>query len=111
MRINKHYTVYTLRKTALKVNTMKKFALSSAVAVLALTSSLANAAVGVNHNGPQLNPYAQSNAQVQGNEVVLELVSNDARLNSEAINPLYKVVSPATTGSAEGQAYSVRVSH
>ena len=47
MRINKHYTVYTLRKTALKVNTMKKFALSSAVAVLALTTSLANAAVGV----------------------------------------------------------------
>ena len=109
MRINKHYTVYTLRKTALKVNTMKKFALSSAIAVLALTSTLANAAVGVNHNGPQLNPYAQSNAQV--NEVVLELVSNDARLNSEAINPLYKVVSPATTGSAEGQAYTVRVSH
>ena len=90
---------------------MKKIILSSAVAALALTSTLASAAVGVNHNGPQLNPFAQSNAQIKGNEVVLELVSNDARLNSEAINPLYKVVSPATTGSTEGQAYTVRVSH
>ena len=90
---------------------MKTVILSGVLASLAMTSSLAMAAVGVNHNGPQLNPYAQSNAQVQGNEVVLELVSNDARLNSEAINPLYKVVSPATTGSAEGQAYTVRVSH
>ena len=110
MRINKHYTVYTLRKTALKVNTMKKFALSSAIAVLALTSTLANAAVGVNHNGPQLNPCAQSNAQVQGNEVTLELVQT-GKLNSKEVNPLFKVVSPATTGSTEGQAYTVRVSH
>ena len=90
---------------------MKKIILGSTIATLALASTLASAAVGVNHNGPQLNPFAQSNAQVQGNEVVLELVSNDARLNSEAINPLYKVVSPATTGSTEGQAYTVRVSH
>lgn len=90
---------------------MKKIILGSTIATLALASTLASAAVGVNHNGPQLNPFAQSNAQIKGNEVVLELVSNDARLNSEAINPLYKVVSPATTGSTEGQAYTVRVSH
>ena len=89
---------------------MKKIILSSAVAALALTSTLASAAVGVNHNGPQLKPFAQSNAQVQGNEVTLELVQT-GKLNPKEVNPLFKVVSPATTGSTEGQAYSVRVSH
>ncbi|UOO91064.1 hypothetical protein LVJ82_08885 [Vitreoscilla massiliensis] len=90
---------------------MKKIVLSSAVAVLALTSTLATAAVGVNHNGAQLNPFAQSNAQIKGNEVTVELVATPTKLNPKEVNPLYKVVSPATTGSTEGQAYSVRVSH
>ena len=89
---------------------MKTVILSGVLASLAMTSSLAMAAVGVNHNGPQLNPFAQSNAQVQGNEVTLELVQT-SKLNPKEVNPLFKVVSPATTGSTEGQAYSVRVSH
>ena len=89
---------------------MKTVILSGVLASLAMTSSLAMAAVGVNHNGPQLNPFAQSNAQVQGNEVTLELVQT-GKLNPKEVNPLFKVVSPATTGSTEGQAYSVRVSH
>ena len=90
---------------------MKKIILSSAVAALALTSTLASAAVGVNHNGPQVNPFAQSNAQIQGNQVTTELVVTPSKLNPKEVNPLYKVVSPATTGSTEGQGYSVRVSH
>lgn len=106
MRINKHYTVYTLRKTALKVNTMKKFALSSAIAVLALTSTLANAAVGVNHNGPQLNPNAQSNAQIAKQDVKATEVVVANRLNAKEINPLFKVAGEYQQGTGKG--YFVR---
>lgn len=90
---------------------MKKAILTATLTALTLVSSLATAAVGVNHNGPQLNPFAHSNAQVQGNEVVLELVSTVGSLNAKEVNPLYKVVSPVAANTSAGTDYTVRVNH
>ena len=85
---------------------MKKIILSSAVAALALTSTLASAAVGVNHNGPQLNPYAQSNAQIAKQDVKAEQVIVANRLNAKEINPLFKVAGEYQQGTGKG--YFVR---
>ena len=85
---------------------MKKIILSSAVAALALTSTLASAAVGVNHNGPQLNPYAQSNAQIVKQDVKAEQVLVANRLNAKEINPLFKVAGEYQQGTGKG--YFVR---
>ena len=85
---------------------MKKIILSSAVAALALTSTLASAAVGVNHNGPQLNPYAQSNAQIAKQDVKAEQVQVANRLNAKEINPLFKVAGEYQQGTGKG--YFVR---
>ena len=85
---------------------MKTIILSSVMAGLAMTSSLAMAAVGVNHNGEQLNPYAQSNAQIAKQDVNAVEVVMTGRLNMKEINPLFKVPGDYQVGTGTG--YSVR---
>ena len=85
---------------------MKTVILSGVLASLAMTSSLAMAAVGVNHNGPQLNPYAQSNAQIAKQDVKAEQVQVANRLNAKEINPLFKVAGEYQQGTGKG--YFVR---
>ena len=85
---------------------MKKIVLSSAVAVLALTSTLATAAVGINHNGAQLNPFAQSNAKIAKQDIHAVEVVNANRLNPKENNPLFKVAGEYKQGTGVG--YFVR---
>lgn len=73
---------------------MKTSILALGTTAMLLTSSLAMAAVGVNHNGPQLNPYAQSNAEVGKWEIQVEEVKPMTRLNPKEVNPLFKYVGP-----------------
>lgn len=85
---------------------MKNVSLAAVLVGLMATSSLAMAAVGVNHNGPQLNPYAQSNKQIVKTEVQLEEVVPTSELNAKEVNPLFKVAGEYKTNTGTG--YSVR---
>lgn len=89
-----------------KANEMKNASLTAVLIGLMATSSLAMAAVGVNHNGPQLNPYAQSNKQVVKTQVELEEVVPTTKLNTKEVNPLFKVPGEYQTNTGSG--YSVR---
>ena len=85
---------------------MKKMIMASTLATLARTSSMAMAAVGVNHNGPQLNPFAQSNAQIAKQDIhAVEVVSTN-RVNPKEINPLFKEEGEYKQGTGVG--YFVR---
>ena len=85
---------------------MKKMILASTLAALAMTSSMAMAAVGVNHNGAQLNPYAQSNAQIAKKATQAVEVVPAYRLNPKETNPLFKVDGEYKQGPGVG--YFVR---
>ena len=85
---------------------MKKMILASTLAALAMTSSMAMAAVGVNHNGPQLNPFAQSNAKIAKQDIHAVEVVNANRLNPKENNPLFKVAGEYKQGTGVG--YFVR---
>ena len=81
---------------------MKTVILSGVLGSLAMTSSLAMAAVGVNHNGPQLNPNAPSNAQIAKQDVKATEVVVANRLNAKEINPLFKVAGEYQQGTGKG---------
>lgn len=89
---------------------MKK-SIVTAIVALGLSSTVAMAGSMSQYNAPMHNPYAQSNAQIQGEQVQVEKVASGASLNKKVVNPLYKYTGQSTESNVTVANTGVQVSH
>ena len=89
---------------------MKKTIITTALAVLSVSTAMAANIANFTNATEQQNPYAQSNAQVQGQAIATEQV-NYGKVNGKVVNPLFKYTGETTASPVSAETSGVRVSH
>ena len=89
---------------------MKKTIITTVLAALSVSTAMAASIANFTNATEQQNPYAQSNAQVQSQDVELEQ-ENYGKVNGKVVNPLFKYTGQSTASQVSAETSSVRVSH